>query len=37
MDLVQTLVYRVKEAFQQGKEVLLLLLDIKGAFNTVIH
>jgi hypothetical protein len=37
MDLVQTLVYRVEEAFQQGKEALLLLLDVKGAFNAVIY
>jgi hypothetical protein len=37
MDLVQTLVHRVEEAFQQGKEALLLLLDVKGAFDAVIH
>ena len=37
MDLVQVLVHRVEEAFQQGKEASLLLLDVKGAFDAVIH
>jgi hypothetical protein len=37
IDLVQVLVHRVEEAFQQGKDASLLLLDVKGAFNAVIY
>ncbi|CBF84144.1 hypothetical protein AN2724.2 [Aspergillus nidulans FGSC A4] len=37
IDLVQVLVHRVEEAFQQGKDASLLLLDVKGAFDAVIH
>ncbi|CBF84167.1 hypothetical protein AN2711.2 [Aspergillus nidulans FGSC A4] len=37
IDLVQVLVHRVEEAFQQGKDASLLLLDMKGAFDAVIH
>jgi hypothetical protein len=37
VDLVQVLVYKVEKAFQIGKMISLLLLDIKRAFDTVIH
>jgi hypothetical protein len=37
IDLVQVLVHRVEEAFQQGKDASLLLLDMKGAFDAVIY
>jgi hypothetical protein len=38
VDLVQVLVHKVEKAFQARKvATLLLLLDIKGAFDAVIH
>jgi hypothetical protein len=37
VDLVQVLVHKVEKAFQAGKVAILLLLDVKGAFDIVIH
>jgi hypothetical protein len=37
VDLVQVLVHKVEKAFQTGKMASLLLLDIKGVFDIVIH